>query len=386
MRSIDPHTEADKAAILMTFLVYFGNAVGRGPHGVAEQDRHGCNLFVNLVGETSKGRKGSSQGHIRELFARVDPTWTDNNVLSGLSSGEGLIAAVRDRVTRVKDGEEEVIDPGVSDKRLLVAESEFAGALKVMSREGNTLSAILRQAFDSGTLRILTKNSPAKATGAHISILGHVTKTELLRYLNDTEYANGFANRFLWVCVKRSKVLPEGGGIVDHSNLIPRLREALEKARRLDVIRRNEEAREIWAAVYPSLSDGKPGLFGAVTARAEALVLRLSVLYAALDGSPEIKGEHLRAALAAWEYSEQSAAYIFGGTIGDPISDKALALLRGSEGKVAKGDLFKLFKGHVAAERLDQALRILKERGLVDYQTVDTGGRPGEYWEAVHGT
>ena len=31
------------------------------------------------------------------------------------------------------------------------------------------------------------------ATGGQISIIGHVTKDELLRYLSDTEAGNGFA-------------------------------------------------------------------------------------------------------------------------------------------------------------------------------------------------
>src|SRR5262249_48375836 len=32
VRLLDPHTEADAAAMLVTFLVLFGNAVGPGPH------------------------------------------------------------------------------------------------------------------------------------------------------------------------------------------------------------------------------------------------------------------------------------------------------------------------------------------------------------------
>ena len=72
-----------------------------------------------------------------------------------------------------------------------------------MSREGNTLSAIIRQAWDSGNLHPLTKNSPIRATDAHISIIGHITREELLRYLTETEQANGFANRFIWLMVYR---------------------------------------------------------------------------------------------------------------------------------------------------------------------------------------
>lgn len=144
----------------------------------------------------------------------ADPRWVDERVLNGLSSGEGLIHAVRDPVvSRDKTGEKVVLDDGVEDKRLLVMEPELAGVLKVMSREGNTLSPVIRQAWDEGTLQTLTKNSPTRATDAHVSIVGHVTKAELLRHLTETEAANGFANRFLWLLVKRSKELPFGGAL-----------------------------------------------------------------------------------------------------------------------------------------------------------------------------
>ena len=62
---ISPHSEADPVALLASFLVGFGNLVGDSAHFVAEADRHPCRLFATLVGETSKGRKGTSWGHIR---------------------------------------------------------------------------------------------------------------------------------------------------------------------------------------------------------------------------------------------------------------------------------------------------------------------------------
>ena len=92
-------------------------------------------------------------------------------------------------------------------------ESEFASVLRVAGRDGNTLSAILRDAWDRGRLQTMTKNNAAKATGAHVSLIGHVTADELRRELSSTEAGNGFANRFLWVCARRSKELPEGGDL-----------------------------------------------------------------------------------------------------------------------------------------------------------------------------
>ena len=92
-------------------------------------------------------------------------------------------------------------------------------------------------------MRALTKNSRAEATGAHVSIIGHITRDELRRYLDATERANGFGNRFLWVCVRRSKELPDGGGPVDMGKLGDRLLRAVEHARTVGEMRRDEEAR-----------------------------------------------------------------------------------------------------------------------------------------------
>src|SRR5690606_37128729 len=129
----------------------------------------------------------------------------------------------------------EIVDPGVDDKRLLVLEEEFASTLRVMGRDGNSLSGVIRQAWDHGDLNTMTKNNPAKATGAHISIVGHTTQDELLRYLNDTEAANGFANRFMWVAVQRSKQLPDGGNL--HADVVldlaAKLRDVFEHSPRI---------------------------------------------------------------------------------------------------------------------------------------------------------
>jgi hypothetical protein len=211
VRAIEPHSEADPAAILIQFLVCAGNAIGRGPYFPIEADQHRTNLFAVLVGETSQGRKGTSLGWAKRTTVAADPSW-ENGITSGLASGEGLIHAVRDTRYGVdKKGEQIVVDEGVVDKRLLVVEEEFARVLRVGSREGNILSSVVRDAWDGKTLRGLSKNSPSKASGAHISIIGHITREELLANMSGGDATNGVGNRFLWVFVKRSKLLPFGG-------------------------------------------------------------------------------------------------------------------------------------------------------------------------------
>jgi hypothetical protein len=288
VRLIEPHTEADPAALLLQAAVMFGNVVGRTAHFTVEGDRHHLNLFVALVGDTAKGRKGTSEGRARAPFRMVDESWTAGRIVEGLSSGEGLIYQVRDAIEklqpvkeggRVIDYQTVIEDPGIVDKRLLVIESELASTLRVMAREGNTVSPVIRRAWDGHDLQVLTKNSPARATAPHVSIVGHITSDEPRRYLDRTEAGNGFANRFLFCCVRRSKLLPDGGGTVKLSDILPKLHAAVGHARQVGELWRDAGARELWHRVYPALSNGRPGLLGAVTARAEAQGVRLAALY-----------------------------------------------------------------------------------------------------------
>ena len=388
---IAPHTEADPVALLVQLLAAFGSALGRTAYFTAEADRHYANLFVVLVGISSKGRKGTSWGHIRRLMQFAEPYWETNCLQSGLSSGEGLIWHVRDAVEKLVKNkttgemEPETVDPGIADKRLLVQESEYASVLRVAGRDGNTLSAILRDAWDKGRLQTMTKNSAAKATGAHVSVIGHVTADELRRELSSTEAGNGFANRFLWLCTKRAQELPEGGSLGEQE-LLPlaaRLSAAIDLGRQREELRRDDDARSVWYAVYHDLSEGGPGLAGAVTSRAEAQTMRLALLYALMDGADCIRRDHLIAALALWEYVEASARYVFGDSLGDPIADDILRALKNAAQGLTRTELRELFQRHQSSERVGQALALLLRHHRARTEThTDTGGRPAERWYA----
>ena len=374
VRRIEPETEADPAAILVQFLVMFGCAIGRSAHMIVEEDRHFGNLFAVLVGDTSHGRKGTSSGRVKAIFQHaVDGVAIMPPLLGGLSTGEGLIWAVRDEVRKreprrergeVVGHDDVVADEGVQDKRLLVEEAEFARTLKVMTRRDNTLSAVLRIAWDCGNLRSVTKTSPATASGAHIALLGHCTSVELRKSLSETESANGFGNRHLWVAVRRSKHLPEGGRPVSLNDLAERLAEAIRFARETQRVVRDAEATALWRREYPRLSSARGGLFGAVTSRAEAQVLRLSLLYALLDRSCQVRVEHLRAALAVWQYCEDSARRIFGESTGDRLADELLEMIRARPG-ISRTELHRGFNGHLPRETLVAVFRPALQNQIV---------------------
>jgi hypothetical protein len=65
-----------------------------------------------LVGKSSRGRKGTAEGRVRQLMQYVDEDWVRDRKQSGLSSGEGLIWAARDPIKRIVEGQEETLEPG----------------------------------------------------------------------------------------------------------------------------------------------------------------------------------------------------------------------------------------------------------------------------------
>jgi hypothetical protein len=230
----------------------------------------------------------------------------------------------------------------------------------------------------------MTKNSQARATDPHVSIIAHVTATEITRTLTDTSMANGLGNRFLWFCVRRSKVLPEPGRLGERelSELGYRVTEALAFGRAAGAMRRDDEAKVLWADAYPVLSEGKPGLAGALIARAEAQVLRLSLLYAILDGSSIVRASHLRSALALWRYADASVMRVFGEATGDPNADRIYAALT-KNGVMTQSDLLHLFARNMRAADLGRALESLVAAGKVRSRSESTGGRPTTTWERI---
>ena len=387
---IAPHTEADPVAILAQLLVGFGCLAGRVPHWRVEATRHFLNLFLCVVGDSSKARKGTSWDHVKWLLARADEDWTSSRLLTGLSSGEGLIWSVRDPI--YKQGVE--VDAGEPDKRALFLESEFGSTLAVLAREGNTLSGKLREAWDSGNIRSATKNNPAKATDAHISVIAHITCEDLHRRLTQTDAANGFANRFLWVAARRSQFLPHGGKIhtVDFAQAVELIRIAAAFCRGLDPtvpLLRDTAANQLWEQVYPSLTQARPGLLGAVTSRGEAQAMRLAAIYAVLDTSKWIRRCHLEAGLALWRYCDQSAGYIFGESLGDPEAEKLLTALQeaGEAGLDQTQIRRQVFRGHKNGTETARILGQLSRSGLVfkDQVPPPNGGPKKTMWKATTG-
>jgi hypothetical protein len=373
-------TEASDAAVASQFLVALGNAIGSNAYTYVGETRHGVNENLLVVGPTATGRKGDGKNIAFAVLREADPEWA-KLIASGLSSGEGLIHAVRDEVHGTsKKGEDVITDPGVADKRLCVVESEFSSPLKMFRRDGNVLSDVMRNAWDSyRVLRTLTKIAPTYATDPHISIIGHATPEDLRAHLADLDVMNGTGNRFLIVAVDRVRVLPSPPRIPERvrRQLVEEIRRVLDRARDAGHVPRTARARELWNGIYPELTTAVPGLVGALLARSAAHVTRLSLLFALLGRAREVDVQHLKSALAWWDYVVQSAGIIFAGRTGNRVADRLRAELLPGQ-RITLASLRKdLFANHVEAGELRDGIELSRRLGDIDYALdSSTGGRP----------
>lgn len=387
--AVESQTEADQAAMAVDLLLRIGNAVHRGPCLSVSGDRHGCNLFALIIGATAQGRKGTSSAYPRAVMQRADALWSENCCKNGLSSGEGVVWAVRDPAeigTDKKTGEP-IFDNGASDKRLFVLETEFARTLKSAGRRENTLSPILRQAWEGARLATMTK-VPYCASDSHISLLAHVTKAEFKGLLSDGDVSGGTINRFLFVASRRQRELPFGGHVSDQvlDEIGTMVAQCIDIARRhAGEMHFTPEARAQWPSIYHDLQadERAPGISGELLGRATAQTRRLAMLFAIAEMSTEVDVQHLRAALEVWRYSRQTVAYVFGTATGNRVADRIIGELRGRPNGMDRSEMFKLFDRHVTAGAINEALALLRTMGLAKGETLKTGGRPREVWRAV---
>lgn len=302
------HTEAVPAAIAINILARFCATLGPSPYIAIGDDFRNLRLFALVIGPTSKGRKGTSAKLPERIFEQVDiKVGQPLQVETGVSTGQGLVAMVRD-----PRGE----DPGVLDKRVLLELSEFAGVLAQAKNETSILTAILRDAWDGRCLSTPNKTNPCKATGAHFVVLGHITAEELLHLLKNNEIKNGFANRFMMTYSARERIerRPKPTSVETVNLFAERIAQALRRAwnRRNEPLELTESAYIRWEQISQELEERpQTSNMQSLMARADTYVLILAGAIALLNLDHVITPTHLNAALAWIDFWEDTANFCF---------------------------------------------------------------------------
>jgi hypothetical protein len=313
-----------------------------------------------------------------------------------MSSGEGLPWPIRDEIYKMEKGEEVLADPGAGDKRLFVDEREFSQALDVMHRHGNTISRVVRDLWDCREhVGHLTKHDQVKVSNPYVTICGQITIKEIKEKMSTTAIANGYANRLLFVLVRRARMLPFGGEELEESKIVEMqqaLRDGVQFAQGLQRVEFDAKVKAAWQDIYGALSSEGETLLDEVAARAEAQVIRLALIYAVINRSSVIETEHLEAAVAVWNYCKASAGYIFGKATGTALADDLYEKLASEMANTAPhaksmaGRLIVAFAGLVSL-RISSAARSAPDAPRSGPSCVRNGGRDlvrNERWSCTH--
>ena len=365
-------TEANAYAVAASAIAYLGCAVGRGPYMSVGNTWHHARFFMLHIGRSGEGRKGDAVSLIKRIAHRVnelDEHHAPKLHAGGLSSREGLAFLIHDGY---QEGKEEV--PAIEDKRLLVVESEFVNILAQGKRDGNTLSAALRDCWDGVSLRPATKTNRLWASNPHVCMLGAITGAELVSCIASRDLTNGFANRFLPYWAERSRLLPfpKATPADEVDRLARKVLEVLQfcQAGRWvdrDVLRveLSSDAAKRWAELYRGeLNDRSHGeRINALIERRAPMLLRLAMLFALTDCTSTVEVKHIDAALAWIRYSVESVKFIFGSAADEheaaEVNDTArkIMLFIGKQGRVTRKQITRdCFKGHASKDRIDAAL------------------------------
>jgi len=396
VEAVKPHTEADPVGIYVSLLAGCGAILGERPHIDIGSTRHPVLIWPLLFGNTGTGRKGEATNTAQLFLNEAFPHFKEQTV-TGLSSGEGLIERIRD-AEEIDGGKgQQPIVLGTEDKRLLCVEPEFSSVLARTKREGSTLAATLRQAWEGRDLSVLNRTQ-LRASSSHIAIVAHVTPAEFRGKLAAADMSGGTYNRFLPVYVERAKVLPLPTRLPfgRFGRLSSQLRTSCEAARDRDLIGLDPGAERLWSdVIYRDLTgdeDEEEMAWAEFTTRAPAYCLRVAGLLAVLSQdaselnrsdrygftSTHITTSHLTAAYALVRYSIDSAKFVLSTVHRDRSTDRLTRAIAASKDGLTRTEIRDLFGRHKTGEEVDVLVARLDLDPAYEVAYEHSGGRPRE--------
>lgn len=313
-------TEANPYAIAANFMAYLSCAIGRRPYLPVGNTWHHARLFILHIGRSGRGRKGDAVSLVNRLDTAVrqlrDAAAPPIH-RGGLSSREGSVSLFHDGY---KQGKLDV--PAILDKRLWVVESEFSNVLHQGRREGNTLSAALRDCWDGVCLKPATKSNRLYASHPHLCLSGAISPSELLALMRARELTNGFANRFLMLWAERDKVVPFPKATPQDSvdALAVRMLGILDFVQAERVTERDHmrieltaQAQGIYSQLYRGelIDDSAGERVTALLERRAPMLLRLAMIFALCDLQTRIDVQHIQAAMRWIRHGVESAKFVF---------------------------------------------------------------------------
>lgn len=368
-------TETNSYAIAANFMAYLACAIGRNPYLPIGNTWHHARLFVLHIGRSGRGRKGDALSlvmRIDQALRELSESHAPQIHRGGLSSREGLVALIHDGY---KQGRLDVAP--ILDKRLWVVESEFANVLHQGRRDGNTLSAALRDCWDGVSMKPATKSNRLYASDPHVCLSGAISPGELLTLMKTRELTNGFANRFLMIWAERSQVLPfpKATAQATVDQVAQRILQVLEFVAAAQHDRRDSLGMEIspqaqwrYGQLYRTELNEECGnpVLTALLERRAPMLLRLATLFALTETQLRIDVQHIEAAAAWIRHSVASVRFVFLSAEGEAqmarvleMANQILEFLRRRESASRRDITVECFNRRATKRQIDAAIEHL---------------------------
>jgi hypothetical protein len=387
-RKICRYSEAHVGTVYLNLLVSFGNMMGRGAYFNVGSTKHYTNENLACVGSSSKGRKGSSSDGSEPILHLIDSTWMNNRNVGGFSTPQAVLSQIKDdsrfqRLNKSTKLYEDILQPGVADKRLCIRESEMSNVFKLISDPKNKAGELFRNLWDGKQVSNLVagktevgEHNSLICREPHVSIIGSTTPSLAKATLPIGADKSGDGNRIIWCYTKRTQLSPQGGPLINWAeetlnhngsseSILVYFYEAISKARASRLIPLAKNARKFWDCLYLRLeNDQRSDFLGGMTARAAAHIRRMAMILALLDKEDAVSVKHLKAAEAIWDYSQESARFIFSGYSKEQEKILRLAYADGEAG-ISLTDIHTLFSRKKEGEWVRAQVQGLEDEGYL---------------------
>jgi hypothetical protein len=348
-------TEAANAYLFGAYLVLASLALGR-----QARLRVGFNVYPNifaaLVGPSGGSRKSTAQGFGRDALRELDESVIHS---LGVGSPEGLVKLFADDAMR--------------PRRVLLDLGELATLLRKGAAEATRgLLPLIVDLYDCPpAVRLPNAKADVEGVSPYLCIMAGSTLEWIAASLSVEDARAGFAGRFMLFTGNPKPPIPwpPPPALEARGKALGTLRDAMSRHSVEHVYPLAFDARHLWADWY-NAERTRPYTSETLEIVAQRLPLfawKLGLIYAALEGTPELTREQLVAAIAFADYQRDTQRLVLGG-LGDSlalrIEDRVKAAL-GKHGPLPPWRLSTLIR-RVPSELLARALRNLGLVGVIE--------------------
>lgn len=352
---VHPTTAAPDSFHLAGFLAAAGAALGKSVYlRGGGLDVTYPNLFVALVGRSSRAHKGTSIKLSMQLAKEASAAI---GFTPAIASAQGVIKDFQ----RQREKQKSVVVACLAEMKHLIETGNSAGL--------GSLMPMLCQLYDSPSeLSIPTKNEPVFLDDPPMFSMLAGCAPRWLEKLKPEDIESGIGNRVMFIAGEPRPFIADPPALdqTGWSDLAHQIAETAKfwQSRGPVQIKLSEEARPLWNKFCQSFDRARINdpMIESMNDRAFLHAGKTALIYAALDRSDEILKKHLNAAIAYCDFLLSSLVYIFGGFSSSTwVKDEQRIIeIVQERGKITRRTLWKNhFKRTLSNQFLDKHLNFI---------------------------